>query len=448
MPHRAFRILVAALLVGCSYASHIEYDATHSCFPACETDFPTACGWKSDGCSEQCSQECGFTGDTGEPRQAPTGLTTHTYQLVPGEEETTTETYNCTRCSVTCGTSTGCPAGFVFYALGQSQTPKACRLLQDRDYAITKSKVAGCAGCCLSSATSASVSAAPAPSAQCSDFRDYSATPLTAGDYLNGRPFADAAAWIAHHASCNQSAAGSICPAFCITNGGCRTPCKSPGSDTTPTCPNDGMGGAAGSKCRAGMSCAWEYLFPTGVQVPAPSTIDGQFEKVPRTTIIMPMCLQIGPGCYKEAAGNEPCTPCGVGKYTDQVSCPASEAIKKACNPHTPGYTDASACKDCPAGTFSPVAINRVPGKCRLCPLGKYQAKTGQSQCTSCPAGKNTTSEGAVAESACADTNSPSAPNNTTHFVTLTVTLPYTKVRGVVLSYTVTKINPALITHI
>ena len=86
------------------------------------------------------------------------------------------------------------------------------------------------------------------------------------------------------------------------------------------------------------------------------------------------------------------CRPCGVGKYTDAVT--AGDKLT------TPGHTDSSVCKDCPAGTSSDQERNMLPGACPQCAIGKYQAGTGQSQCTACPAGKSTL-PGAQAESDC-----------------------------------------------
>jgi hypothetical protein len=160
MIRRALCALAAALLVGCANASHVDWAPHYSCFPACDQDGVLPCPWKSDGCDGACSEECGFTQLADEPLQAPTGPTVHSGM-----------TYDCTGCKVTCGTPTGCPAGFVFHACVEndqsrcaSQTPKACRSVAG---------LADCAGCCLKSTDSAAsaatttraVTATPAPAA-------------------------------------------------------------------------------------------------------------------------------------------------------------------------------------------------------------------------------------------------------------------------------------------
>jgi len=112
-------------------------------------------------------------------------------------------------------------------------------------------------------------------------------------------------------------------------------------------------------------------------------------------------------GCYKgtteyrsvDDPSNGECTACGVGKYTDAVT--AGDKLTTA------GHTDIAVCKDCPAGTSSGQERNFMAGACPPCQMGKYQAATGQSQCTDCPAGKTTPAVGAQAESECVAAAAP-----------------------------------------
>ena len=112
--------------------------------------------------------------------------------------------------------------------------------------------------------------------------------------------------------------------------------------------------------------------------------------------------------------GNE-CTPCGTGKYTDAP--PTGYA------PTTAGHVDASACKDCPAGSYSDQERNLMEGQCTPCQRGKYQDGTGKSECKDCPAGKNTDGIGTAAEFGCLP-EAAAASTNTSVLTTPTACVP------------------------
>ena len=109
----------------------------------------------------------------------------------------------------------------------------------------------------------------------------------------------------------------------------------------------------------------------------------------------------------KDAAGAQ-CKACPAGRYarakaTACGACPIGKSQAKtgqsSCTPCAAGSgtaaTGSTACTPCAAGTFAKAAV------CTKCGLGKYNAKTGQSSCTTCAAGSETAKTGSTLASAC-----------------------------------------------
>jgi len=197
-------------------------------------------------------------------------------------------------------------------------------------------------------------------------------------------PYTTLAAW---EASCDP---GGACASLCVADD-CEFPCP----NTGPTCPDNGQGGAPGSECLAGFSCGFWATGGTSSGGTGPSDP----VKYTADTSMNPKCQQTGMGCYKSAVSNAGCTPCGTGKYTEQLT---GDPLT------TEGHTAQSDCKNCQAGKYSAAIQNWMPS-CTSCEMGTYQPVTGMSSCVACPVGKTTFAAGADAESDCVPGEAPPA---------------------------------------
>jgi hypothetical protein len=215
----------------------------------------------------------------------------------------------------------------------------------------------------------------------CSKYDDFKAASASG-------PYTTLTAW---EASCNP---GEACASTCVADN-CEFPCP----NTGPTCPDDGQGGAPGSKCLPGFSCGFWATGGTS----SGGTGPGDPVKYTAGTSMNPKCQQTGMGCYKSAVGNGECTPCGTGKYTETLTGNLLTAE---------GHTAQSDCKDCQAGKYSAQIQNQMPS-CTLCEMGKYQPLTGMSSCVACPAGTTTRAAGANAAVDCIPGEAPPAQSTT-----------------------------------
>jgi len=101
------------------------------------------------------------------------------------------------------------------------------------------------------------------------------------------------------------------------------------------------------------------------------------------------------PGSWSED-GNEPCTPCPAGTYSDAAGatscdwCPpgtystGGSSSCWLCPPGTYSTAGSSSCQDCPPGTYAD-----SPGspECADCPVDTYQPDAGATECLECPPG-------------------------------------------------------------
>jgi hypothetical protein len=89
------------------------------------------------------------------------------------------------------------------------------------------------------------------------------------------------------------------------------------------------------------------------------------------------------PGTFQDQSGRATCSPCGIGRYTNE-----SAWSQAACPPIPPGLyspvpnaTEVSLIFSCPQGSFC------INGVATLCPVGSFQILEGQSACDVCPLG-------------------------------------------------------------
>jgi hypothetical protein len=111
------------------------------------------------------------------------------------------------------------------------------------------------------------------------------------------------------------------------------------------------------------------------------------------------------PACsagYRSNAGDDHCTPCGVGLYSNASN--SSTCLLCAIGTYAP-IANASACLQCAAGQFS---NSSAASTCQQCVAGKFASAPGGSNCTSCPAGQFSKAPGA---SACANCTQCTASN-------------------------------------
>ena len=119
-------------------------------------------------------------------------------------------------------------------------------------------------------------------------------------------------------------------------------------------------------------------------------------------------CSECVPGTYKVSEGNQACTACGVGFFSDGAArsipgaclqCPVGKASNNAIAASCPAcgagkYSDTSGatiCKDCQAGKWSSATMATSADVCQWCGAGKYQQNLGavaESLCKVCPVGK------------------------------------------------------------
>ncbi|PAA55510.1 hypothetical protein BOX15_Mlig022132g2 [Macrostomum lignano] len=100
-------------------------------------------------------------------------------------------------------------------------------------------------------------------------------------------------------------------------------------------------------------------------------------------------CSQCAPGSYQPNGGQSVCIKAPKGTYVSQrgaksyQSCPAGTVNSQV------GQANSSACRKCPAGTFSSSATS-----CKKCPVGQFSPGSGSRACSRCPKGQYAPVEG------------------------------------------------------
>lgn len=122
---------------------------------------------------------------------------------------------------------------------------------------------------------------------------------------------------------------------------------------------------------------------------------------------VIKSCYTCEPGKAKGISGNEACTLCEAGKYSNSVAC-------SVCSSGTYSLSGSAVCTACPVGTYSNAS---GASSCLLCPAGKYSSLTSRKilqDCIDCSVGMYASTDGSAVCSACASNAYTSRNGSTT----------------------------------
>jgi hypothetical protein len=133
-------------------------------------------------------------------------------------------------------------------------------------------------------------------------------------------------------------------------------------------------------------------------------------------------CVACAAGKYKIVAGDAACRDCGAGKVSAVVGAIAASTCADCGAGKYSDVTDSTICFDCVAGKVSAAVGASAASTCADCGAGKYSDVTASTVCLDCVAGKLSSTGASI----CSET-SELVPLETQFFITMSVTMPYSK---------------------